>query len=327
MSAYGAAILGGAINVGTTLLNNALAENREKSARGDNYFYGEMAANNADKRTRALYKDLQSPQAIMQQLKAAGLSPSLMYGGNMQGSVGQGAQGTGAAGVSPTTYGVNQLDAAQLELINAQTKKTEAEAKNIDVNTNKQQAEIDKIIEETKNEQLKQVYNELNNTLTQMDVNLKGTYAEEQIKADLAKTAAETQNLRATLESLIAEGKIKKESADAIIQFNKNRVLEQTADIMLKQTQARLAEANITLTKEQCQQILADIAFKEGIVDIGRQKVHVDRDKLNAQIEQWGKENGLRNKEANIQLAKVTADFIIGNGANAARALDALIPF
>lgn len=46
-----------------------------------------------------------------------------MYGGNMQGSVGQGAQGNGAAGVSPTTYGITPMDTAQLGLIQAETRK------------------------------------------------------------------------------------------------------------------------------------------------------------------------------------------------------------
>lgn len=320
------AIFGAAANGLQSIANNSMAEEREATARRENYKYGEMAAQNADVRTRALYEDLQSPAAIMQQLKDAGLSPSLMYGGEMGGTVGQGAQGTGAAGIAPNIFGIDAMQAAQIGLMQAQTEKVKAEAENVATNTDKQKAEIDKLVEETKNEQLKQVYNELNNTLTQMDVNLKGSYGEEQIKADLAKTAADTANLKAALESIVAEGKIKRESADSIIEYYKNRVIEQTADILLKETQTKLAKANIVLTGEQCKQIIADIAFKEGIIDIGKQKVHIDRDKLNAQVEQWAVENGLRNKEANIKLANVIADFIVGNGANGIRAIDALIP-
>lgn len=327
MSAYGDVLAGGVMNAFNTVLGNSMAAEREGAARAENYRYGEMAAQNADQRTRALYKDLQSPQAMMKQLREAGLSPSLMYGGEMGGSVGQGAQGSGAAGISPNVFGVPPIEMAQIGLMQAQTEKVKAETENVETNTDKQKAEIDKLVEETKNEQLKQVYNELNNTLAQMDVNLKGSYGEEQIKTDLANTAAQTENLKATLESLVAEGKIKRESADSIIQYNKNRLVEQTAEIFLKDTQAKLAQANIALTKDQSKQLIADIAFKEGIVDIGRKKVHIDRDKLNAQVEQWAKENGLRNKEANIKLANVIADFIVGNGANGVRAIDALIPF
>lgn len=69
MSAYGDFAIGTGINIGTTAFNNMLAEDREHYARYENYRYGEMAALNADQRTRALYNDLQSPKAIMNQLK------------------------------------------------------------------------------------------------------------------------------------------------------------------------------------------------------------------------------------------------------------------
>ena len=69
-------------------------------AAGLNYMYNEMAANNADERTRAQFNDLYSPEARVQQLKNAGLSVGLMYGAG--GTIGQGqaqgAQGAGAAG-------------------------------------------------------------------------------------------------------------------------------------------------------------------------------------------------------------------------------------
>lgn len=45
-----------------------------------NYKYNEMAAENADKRTRALYNDIYSPKALLGQYAEAGLSPSLMFG-------------------------------------------------------------------------------------------------------------------------------------------------------------------------------------------------------------------------------------------------------
>ena len=50
-----------------------------------NYGYGEMAADNAQARTKALYSELFSPEAKVKQLKEAGLSVGMMYG---QGGVG-----------------------------------------------------------------------------------------------------------------------------------------------------------------------------------------------------------------------------------------------
>lgn len=324
---YGAvaAAIGG--NILTTYMNNMLARQREADARQENFYYNERAANAADKRTRALYQDLQSPQAMMNQLKDAGLSPSLMYGGEMGGTVGQGAQGSGASGISPSIYGASALEAAQIGLIQAQTAKTHEETVNISTNTDKQKAEIDKIVEETKNEQLKQVWNELNNTLTQMDLNIKGNYAEIQIEAEIAKVQAEANNLSAQLRYLKAQGKITEESADAIIKYNRGKVIEQAANVFLKEQQAKLAQANITLTNTQVEKLLNDILVSNQIVDVSKRKVTIDENKLNEQVKQWGIENDLHNKEINVKLASEIGQYLNKKGENFVRAIDALIPF
>ena len=309
-----------------TAVNNTMAQNREEVARRENFEYNERSANAADARTRKLYNDLQSPKAIKEQLEEAGLSPSLMYGGGMQGSVAQGAQGNGGTGISPNVFGMSALEGAQIGLINAQTNKTNKEAENISTDTDKKKAEIDNIVEQTKNEQLKQVYNELNNTLAQMDVNLKGTYAEPQMQADIAKAQAQARQLNAQIDYLVAQGKVAKESADAIITYNRNKVIEQAAEIFLKQQQAALTKANITLTSQQVEKLINDIQVSNEIVSVAKRKVTVDENKLKEQVAQWAKENDLRSKEIDVQLTKTMLDFYNGVGANVARTIDALIP-
>lgn len=135
-----AAGINAAANIGIAGMNNMWAAKREKTARAENYKYGEMAADSADARTRALYNDLYSPQAQLQQIKDAGLSPSLFYGdgGGISGQAG--AQGSGAAGVSPTTFGAPPLELgeifktiAETGLINAEKKKIESETNVIDL--------------------------------------------------------------------------------------------------------------------------------------------------------------------------------------------------
>lgn len=109
--------------------NNKMAADREAAAREENYKYGEMAADAADTRTRNLYGDLYSPSAQLEQIKNAGLSPSIYASGGIAGKSGvSGAMGTGAGSVSPQTYGVNPLAAAQLGLIKAQTRNLNSEA-------------------------------------------------------------------------------------------------------------------------------------------------------------------------------------------------------
>ena len=133
--ALGNSLLQTGTNILTSVINNKLAEKREKAAREDNYLYGEAAADAADKRTRELYSDLYSPQAQMQQIKEAGLSPSIYASGGIAGKSGVGgAMGTGATGVNPTTFGANPVDLSQVQLNSAMANKANAEARNLKAN-------------------------------------------------------------------------------------------------------------------------------------------------------------------------------------------------
>lgn len=104
--------------VGNTLMNQFFAEkNRER-----NFYWNEKAADNADKRRREFYADIESPKAQVQQLLEAGLSPSLMYG-DMGGSSGTAApQGAGVSGAYPSGSMVDPKALAEIELMQAQTK-------------------------------------------------------------------------------------------------------------------------------------------------------------------------------------------------------------
>lgn len=122
-----AAITGGASFLGT-LTSQLFAEQNRKR----NFYYNEMAADAADARTRALFTDLYSPSAMLEQYKLAGLSPSQMFA-NGTGGVGSGqagAQGAGGNGINGSVYGIDPMSIAQIGLIKAQTRKTEAEAAN-----------------------------------------------------------------------------------------------------------------------------------------------------------------------------------------------------
>ena len=93
-------IIGAAGSILQNEIQNKQSKENIEHAAGVNYGYGEMAADSADARTRALYKDLYSPEAKVKQLKNAGLSVGLMYG---QGGAGgttstSGAMGQGAGG-------------------------------------------------------------------------------------------------------------------------------------------------------------------------------------------------------------------------------------
>lgn len=329
MPDIGSTIVGGIINAAYGAYNNWYAQQREEQARRENYQYNELAAQNADARTRALYQDLQSPSALLQQYKEAGLSPSLMFGGN--GGAGAqpstGAMGAGVAGITPTSYGISAMESAQLALIDAQTKKTEAEAKNVDTDTDKKKAEIDNIVQNTKNQQLQAEWQEWQNSINAIELNLLVSYGEQEIQAKIGKTLQETANLAQSFRSLQSKAIIDESTMQECIEYVKNKVIEQQADIFLKRTQASLAKSQIALNSTQAQALLRSVAVQESFARTADGKLQVDKDKLQAQIEQWAKENGFTEKKIQIEIGKAVSDFYTKNTENLARMIEAFIPF
>lgn len=121
--------VGGLFGIAATKINNQMAAEREKIARQENYRYNERAADAADARTRALYADLQSPEAMLTQYREAGLSPSQMFSGGAQGAQpSSGAQGAGPQGISPNVFGYDPMILANVGLVNAQARNQEAQA-------------------------------------------------------------------------------------------------------------------------------------------------------------------------------------------------------
>lgn len=149
-------ILGVMGNIASTAINNYGANYRTEQDRKENYKYGEMAAENADRRTRALYADFYSPEALKRQYEAAGLSPSMMFGGTPgQGGM-SGAQGSGAAGPQTPFMPISLLEGAQVANIMADTAKKKEETKNISTDT--QIKELERSLSEMTNEQFKITY-------------------------------------------------------------------------------------------------------------------------------------------------------------------------
>lgn len=159
-------IIGAGINAGMGALNNQWAAERAREDRAENYKYGEMAATNADTRTRALYNDFYSPSALARQYKEAGLSPSIMFGGTPGQGGASGASAAGAASVSTPFMPMSLLEGAQIANLNAQTDKVKAETKNIDKDT--ELKEIERIMSEmTKN--IKTVEFDISTMMVKMD--------------------------------------------------------------------------------------------------------------------------------------------------------------
>lgn len=143
------AVTSGALTLGINAYNNEMAAARTAEDRRLNFYYGEKSAAAADRRTRALYNDFYSPEALLRQYQEAGLSPSLMFGGTPgQGGL-SGAKGTGAIGPQTPFMPLSLVDAAQASALFAQAEKTKAETKNI--NTDTDIKELQKVWDEWRN--------------------------------------------------------------------------------------------------------------------------------------------------------------------------------
>lgn len=175
-------LLGGSLSalgsMASTAMNIKAAERSQEKQNeyalqqmGKGYEYNEKAADNADKRSRAMYDDYLTYAAQVKQMKEAGLNPAIMYGmgGNPGTSIPHGAQGAGAGnatGVSPLGINIPNIgaDMAQAVLATAQANKANAEADNLrGKNGTKGYYEIQKIIEDTKQTTLNNAFQEVNN--------------------------------------------------------------------------------------------------------------------------------------------------------------------
>lgn len=318
-------------NILGSLLNNILAGIREDFARKDNYYYNEQAAQNADIRTRALYNDLQSPKALLEQYKEAGLSPSMMFsGGGVGAQPAGGAQSAGTAGISPNAYGMSAIDIAQLRLMNAEADKTEEEANTIRGGNERGAAEIDNLIKEANNKFLTGEQQALDVQLKNIELAIKGETGQTEIeitKQQLENLRNTGENLRATLKSLVIQNKISKESADAIITYNRERVAKQQAEIFLTNNQARLAQAGIALNAAQVAKLFNDIVIDKQAIKLKGDEVEISRKGLEARIKQWGKENDIENKKIDFLYNQMFSNKMDNDADRATRILEMLIPF
>lgn len=137
-------ILMAGLQIAQGAINNWLGEMRENRAVQRDYYLSERAADKAAQRQGEMYERFFSPEALMKQYEAAGLSPGLMMGGAPGSSMGGSSAPQGGAAMQPSTFmPIDVLgQIAQLENIKASTKKIEADTKNIERETTLKDLEV-----------------------------------------------------------------------------------------------------------------------------------------------------------------------------------------
>lgn len=297
----------GGINFGLNAIastfGNQAARDNAIWAANMNYKLGEKAADNADARTRRLYEDYQSPEALLKQYKEAGLSPSLMFGGGGAGgtTLPSGAMGTGSAGMGVQTFGVNPVDMAQVNLMNAEAKKAEAEAKTEEATREGKvkdlEATISQKIATTDNIGLKNVWQEFQNSIEMFDLTFAASTTEEKIRQFFKD--GEILNYKA--KSAKAKGEIDEATKEDVKKYIQQQTLNLVADTLLK-------KANIAYTNEQKEQLSEYLQLHKDELQLGKDTLQNDKDKFAKQVEQWGTENGFTKDQIKLMLA----DTIIG---------------
>lgn len=245
-----------------------------------NYEYGEKAANNAMERTLSLYNKIDSPQAKVEQIKRAGLSPGLLLGGGgVSGSTAGGPQGTGSSGMNPIPLTLETMEGA---LIGAQIKKTNEEARSEEIDNNAKEenaknvydAQYQKIVGENEARRLQ-------NSILKFDEDMKridNHYYQENaiLRLEQQKEILRQQRLE-------------------------NDFTEEVWDAKVKEQNQRVAQLGEAIIAQQFQNSL-NAEQREGLMKIFNESM--TQTELETKIKEWEKE--IKRNEG--QVAKNAAD-------------------
>lgn len=262
------------------------------------------------------------PVGQMQQLQKAGLNPGLMYGA---------ANGGGGQAISANDGSISQGNAPVgggeiqnmlgLQLLQAQTQKTKAETKAVDVHAAKEagvdtaaveagisqtMANIKKIGQDTNNAEVQQ-------GILEYEKQIKGIEATiaDKTQTDVINTVgAQLESLHQTIQQQVTQNKISKETADQLITQAAQNTLEQQlrmgaikAGIINTQAQTANTEQNTKVQKQEIDNMKQVVMNLEAEYSATKQ----------GQEREWAK---LSQKDKEIAIQKQLADFGTNDAAH-----------
>lgn len=287
----------------------------------------EMAQRNQQRQNEyfGMTAEYNSAKNQKQRLIDAGLNPALMYGSGGSGGAGTGSTG----GASGSGVGLSQAQAvgmglqlsqikAQTNLMNAESAKAYAEAnkiKGIDTEATKQgikesETRIDEIIAKIPSE--KQQY-------------YVGKAYEESLKATgelsknlAAKTEQERLNLKIQEHILFKEfDKLISEIEGIDLDNDQKTIIKNSlqrsinSQIYLNTMKAMEAAANAKFTEENMKTIQGQLDLWTAQAENWKGQRENFRKQIEAQIEQWNKENQFTEKKLNLEETRLIADIIL----------------
>lgn len=250
--------------------------------------------------------------AQRKQMEKAGLNVGLMYGGG--GAGGGSTAGAGKAdGISMASAPAGgreleifanmatqaKMQQAQIELLRAQTKKTEVEAeKTAGVDTEKAGAEINQINAKTKSETLNAEIQSWNKIVAENEANISTETKDSNVEI-IKNTAAK---LDGEARSALTKSYIDQETYDEIIKQTKQTTTEQ-------QLRMEMQKAGIKNTE-------ADTAAKKQGIDLMVQEIVNMRDDIRARWRSWEQSEKERwVKEAKLKVEQAGGEFMYGEDA------------
>ena len=299
------AVINAGASVANTLINQAYAErNRER-----NFVWNEKAANNADKRQRAQYFDLYSPQAMMEQYAAAGLSPSMMMSGG-QSAVGQssaqGNQSQGIQGAYPTAQVFDPIAAAQIANINADTKLKESQAKNTDKDTELKGQEILNLIADTNNKKAENRLITANADLAECNA----VESEMTLQTRIEKAYHNTAMAAAEVRSAVVKADLDEATFDAAYQLA-------YANLDNTLTNTEYLESEIGVNKAQIKEIAERIRNSQWQTWATEKEqnrkdavFNFNKAKFETEVKQWAAEQNIKLAIAEIQMVSDLVGYV-----------------
>lgn len=271
-----AALVGGAINMGGTALQNKFNKENIKETAELNYMYNEMSAEEAQRREEELYNSLYSPGAKMKQIQDAGLSPGLFYsGGAAAGTGGVNApKGAGASGQhalpvnAPELFDINgAMNAAkiksEIDLNKAQARKLNTDADYTSgVQTDLANATITQLGAQTKNLEAKTIGEKLDNSYKEVRNFIQDMTSQTQIEQMYYKTEnirTETKHLESLIERVEQDKEFYNSAYPKMIEKIDLENRNIYADTLLKGSQIELNEAQKEGIKAQIEQGWAQV--------------------------------------------------------------------
>ena len=254
------------------------------------------------------------PTGQMEQLKKAGLNPGLMYGmsgagaGTTQGGAGAGTGSQSANAQMQLGMGLQlQQQKAMIENTKADTQLKQAEAnKTAGVDTQEAQSRIENLKADINNKAVSYALQNLELKIKEATGMENAELANDQLKAGIEKVEADTK-------IAVTEGKIKEESANALIKQARAAVIEQQLRISLQRGGIIKQGAETTQggagAGTGSQSANAQMQLGMGL-QLQQQKAMIENTKADTQLKQAeaNKTAGVDTQEAQSRIENLKAD-------------------